>query len=477
MPALFEVADVYSQYSVSQCYLTRSGAEAYLSRVMGRDSYYGHYAATGRYTVREVDWKRREQRWFDEGCYKAPVWSREPWWTANATIHREHYVHVSLDDPTMLAFTENADKGQRDIQMRLKPGKYLKKFFGDILTDAQVTFYAEWQAKGERPAANADLHFASTQDEIVEVYEARISSCMKDMDCVRVYGAGDLAVAYLENDLDGVYARALCWPERKVYGRVYPDGGSGDALISTLRSKGYVSLREKPDGFDGARLLAIESDEGYGEAYVMPYLDNCMMVTLHGDHFTMQRHGELNAQETSGVLNLHEAWGYCERCEDTIWDGDDGVTVFTGGGYNNARTWCSGCADYRTFYCEATDRTYCGDSVGSTTCDGRTVAEFWAESNASYCDGAGEWTEGDMVEMFDGETWSLHHLADNDGFVCPCDGMGYLPGNLKMLDAGSLPGMPEGTDDDAAASFLAFMVDAAHSLTVGNPPILALLAA
>jgi hypothetical protein len=474
---MYEVADVASPtiYPVSMPYLTRSAAEAYLSRVMGRDVYYGPQAAAGRYIVREVDWKRREQRWFDEGHYDAPVWSREPWWLNNRTIHGEHYVHVSLDDPAMLAFTENADKGQRDIQTRLKPGKYLKRFFGDILSDAQVTFYAEWQAKGERPAANDDLLFASTQDEIVEVYQDGPSSCMRDMDCVRVYAAGDLAVAYLSNELNGVYARALCWPERKVYGRVYPDDGNGEALIASLRSKGYVSLREKPDGFDGARLLALEGDEGE-ECYVMPYLDNSMMVTLNGNHFTMHRQGDFDAQNTHGYINLRDLYGYCDRCDDSIWSSDDAVTVLLGQGSYNGVTWCQNCADDNTFWCEATEETY-ADSVGCTSCDGRTVADFWAESNASYCDYTGEWTENDVVEMFDGDMCSLDHLAYKGGFVCPHDDLGYLPGDLRQLDAGSLPGMPAGTDDDAAEAFLAFMVDAARALTVGNPPALLLFAA
>ncbi len=38
-----------------------------------------------------------------------------------------HYAHVSMADKTKLAYTENSEKGQRDIQTQIKPGAYLTK--------------------------------------------------------------------------------------------------------------------------------------------------------------------------------------------------------------------------------------------------------------------------------------------------------------------------------------------------------------
>jgi hypothetical protein len=85
---------------------------------------------------------------------------------------------------------------------------------------------------------------------------------------VRVYGAGDLAIAYLEPEKGHVTARALCWPARKIFGRVYGDDGK---LIPMLESAGFSAIdRHSKTSFNGAKLLRIEDDYGF----VCPYLDD-----------------------------------------------------------------------------------------------------------------------------------------------------------------------------------------------------------
>jgi hypothetical protein len=37
------------------------------------------------------------------------------------------------------------------------------------------------------------------------------------------YGAGDLAVAYTKNANGRIQSRCLCWPEKKLFGRIYGD--------------------------------------------------------------------------------------------------------------------------------------------------------------------------------------------------------------------------------------------------------------
>src|SRR5262249_35481599 len=124
---------------------------------------------------------------------------------------------------------------------------------------------------------------------------------------VRVYGAGDLAIAYLEQG-DEITARALCWPAKLIYGRPY---GDEHRLSAALEKAGYTyghgtKLR-------GAKLLRIRS----GDGFVAPYIDGCPGISDHGDHLEIG--GDLESDSTTGVI-LEESGETCDRCGDGGFD-------------------------------------------------------------------------------------------------------------------------------------------------------------
>jgi hypothetical protein len=95
----------------------------------------------------------------------------------------------------------------------------------------------------------------------------RTSDYLGDEHPVSVYAAGDLHLAYLEQQDGEITARALVWPERRKVGRTY---GDTTTLLTKLLELGY----EKPENYDaikGARLLKIP----YRQGYIMPFLDAC----------------------------------------------------------------------------------------------------------------------------------------------------------------------------------------------------------
>lgn len=269
------------------------------------ETYLNHYFYDENIVIKELTWRQRESHWFnsDDSSYRYPVWTNE------LRSIDDHYPHISLTDPTMIAFTESHEKGEADIQTTMKPGKYLKKYYPD-LTPMKIEYYATWFKTGNRPApvVDATLKFANTPDEFVEVYNDTryISSCMSNAKWVQVYGAGDLALAYMENPQQRVQARALCWPERKVFGRLYPDGGEfRQALEAQLRAKGYKSLQETDnEGFNGARLLRIER----GPYLMMPYIDSSIGVDIDPttNEPTLQYSGyDYSADHTGGILQTY----------------------------------------------------------------------------------------------------------------------------------------------------------------------------
>ena len=281
--------------------------------------------------------------------WTAPVWKDEDWFRFRGLYHLAlptypAFPHISETDPTQIAFCASHEHGIANRWTRMRPGKFLNSFFRESLTAKQIAFCAEWWARGDRlhQWKDAKLLFASSPDDIFDVYARGPQSCMKGFEAVKVYGAGDLAIAYLEvedfttlhhqNDPveKKVVARALCWPEKRVYSRIYPsqsnwmtDGFSSaemadaaaDVLGAKLRALGYKSQQEVGrEVFEGARLLAIPNNR----TWVMPYIDYFRVVAggniLSNDpDFRLSCDLGIDVQSTDGMLNCREM-APCDRC-------------------------------------------------------------------------------------------------------------------------------------------------------------------
>ena len=110
------------------------------------------------------DWRDRERKRFESGEYKPVAWANEPWWKEI----KDHFTHIAVKDPAKVAFTPDAEKGEADKQISIAPGKYLKTFFGDVLTSDQIRDHAmQHSAKFEQK----ELKFATTVEEIERVYK------------------------------------------------------------------------------------------------------------------------------------------------------------------------------------------------------------------------------------------------------------------------------------------------------------------
>lgn len=251
----------------------------------------------------------------------------------------------------LVSIVPDARAGREGRRRRIRPARYLKSWCGLAESDARerAKEYAlaslpdPWDSSisndrgcdysmSNSPSPNSSvpngaaankgrpaptLQFASTPEEIVEVYRAGPHSCIADfppeVHPARVYGAGDLAVAWL-GDGARTWARALVWPARRVYGRVYPadvyhlvDGyrnkrearAVAAALERRLRAAGYrpdrkvdapPGMRSTPPlrfyaGFEGARLLVVGA--GAPDLWLMPPLDHGYEVVRDGTVWRM----------------------------------------------------------------------------------------------------------------------------------------------------------------------------------------------
>ena len=215
-------------------------------------------------------WKGREQSRFDQNSYARVPWFMETWAYQFAT----HYAHMSLAFPNMVAYTPNDEYGAEDRQLRVTPGTYLMKFGEGHLSQEQVDDYC-----GTVRAFGRPLRIARTTEEILAVYltgDTDEEGCHSPTSCmshdvrkystkvhpVSVYGESDLGVAYLGEPGERIVSRAVVWPNRKLYTRVYGD----NALMTVLQANGYK--RGSPSG---ARIRFVEID---GEV-VAPFVDDC----------------------------------------------------------------------------------------------------------------------------------------------------------------------------------------------------------
>jgi hypothetical protein len=353
------------------------------------------------------NWRDREATRFATGQYQPLPWADADWFKDTATA-RDHFAHVSTAEPGKLAFTEDATKGAADRQTRMRPGRYLEKYFPELGSEMVRTLAAEFCARYELN----QLLFATTADDIERVYRSGPSSCMahgldyynSPIHPVRVYAAGDLAVAYLKEG-ERITARVLCWPARKIYSRIY---GDEERISYLLDAAGYTQGGDCC--FDGAKLLREETDNGF----VMPYVDWHDGAHDNGRHIILGGRGDITCESTCGVSEDGERFT-CDNCGDRA-SADDAQHVRHNG------TWCNSCVENCTVYSE-----YHGEQIAEGDAV-RVGDDYVQEGSACYvtCEATGEnyWEDGDgYVTLADGRVWSREYANENG--YCDDDGDWY----------------------------------------------------
>jgi hypothetical protein len=244
-----------------------------------------------------------------------------------------HFLHLAKKKPGFVSYTKDHVMGEKNRRTSCSALVYLSRYFPNIedhIHDEIVN------------AANiaVSVKFATTPEEITKVYrnydddvQPVANSCMRyafnDLPChpCSIYGAGDLAIAYLVNNSGDTTHRCLCWPEKKLYSRVFANGG---ALHCALKDLGYQKTAYYNDistigeacyygTFEGARLLKIP----HNGTYIMPYIDEKIGVSIGEKFIILTRNGDYEASETTGLL-VYEEPDDDEGCDDEEPDDDEG---------------------------------------------------------------------------------------------------------------------------------------------------------
>lgn len=305
-----------------------------------------------------------------------------------------HFIHVSVEQPGMIAYTESARHAAADRQVRTKFGKYLTKYHKHL----SVPQVAELSALLRGKVQSLGVQWARTQKEIRHVYENGPRSCMaykaSTFECypyhpAEAYASEDIAIAYIERD-GRITARTVCNMLEKHYTTFYGDGCN---LRDLLDDAGFTY-----GTLDGCRMLRLESDNGL----VLPYLDGCDGVDDMGDYFLCGG-TDYDGTETNGLAE-DRIFAHCDNCGDAIYSEDDCHSA-----YHGEETVCGGCVDWHYTWSDDTeDLVRCDDCDYVTLPSGDFVRyENVEEYGYCHCEDTGDLeNKSDCVQLDSGD-WIL----------------------------------------------------------------------
>jgi hypothetical protein len=173
--------------------------------------------------------------------------------------------HLSTIDDRLIAYYPTPRHQRALLAQRIKPGKYLKKYFPEMSDD-------EIRVMANRVSAGTELKFFSKGEDMIKYYmalskEGVVSSCMSKLCWVThplmAYDNSDVELAVLFSGGEPV-ARAVYNKHNKHYPMVY---GQWERMKPALDHAGFIHA-----DLIGAKLNKIEI-EACKKAYLMPYID------------------------------------------------------------------------------------------------------------------------------------------------------------------------------------------------------------
>ena len=373
-------------------------------------------------------WTDREARRQNDGTYQlAPfqLATNAPW---------AHFAHLSRAREVMIAYTANPQRGHLDRHEVMTPCRYMMTFCPQLDEAAREVVCGEIRA-----SMSATLHMATSADDIERAYNVRTSwtSCMAGQyesgsgtwvqrwdsggtngdrrvpSPVRAYGDSDLALAWIGTrgatpEQDTLAARAIVWPERKAFTRLY---GDQPRLQAMLVAEGWTQVRS----LTGARIRRIVLPSG---DLSVPYVDGSSRATTEGeDWLRLGGDGRIDTSQQSGQVSdegvqtcsrhdcdreadeggndqglcarCYDAQCTCADCDETFEDSDEGTYSRSGDFY------CETCYDEHEFTCQCCDEQ-CQPLALRGELDNEGLC--FECQDAQLCDSCTAWTTGEMTD-------------------------------------------------------------------------------
>lgn len=331
-----------------------------------------------------VSWTDREIARFNTGEYMRVPWRSASYSYGHGPNEELHYVHLSLKDEGMIAYTPDAEYGVQDRQVRLRPGKYLEKFFSAEPKETRDKWIKRCQSFTD------GVKIVTSADDICKVYAGGPSSCMSGgiggpkateygwdacpVAPVAVYGDSDFALAYM-GELTEATARALVRKENKTYGRCYGDIG---LIQAALNRAGYQRADSHYAFAVNGKVRKVPTSNG---GYLMPYVDGVRRATVDSkgdDWLILDEDGTLSTQNTCGSTREWDE-------DDDQRDEDDDQNCC---GHCAVRCgdndYCEDCEN-RRWVCDRCETSYFNDDCQYFTNAGRMLCEVCEDQESEPC--------------------------------------------------------------------------------------------
>jgi hypothetical protein len=353
------------------------------------------------------------------------------------------YPHQAESDRNRLAYTQNEDKGKRNLQTVTTLGKYLTRHFPQLPDHEIRNAVASYSVGG--------CKILSTTAEMLQALMNGPSSCMSnnwrnrnlDDHPYNVYDPSlgwGMAVRIEDGEIIG---RALVYEcgEDKRFVRTYlrPSNGgysqADDSLNAWLRDQGY----EHASDWEGCVMRYID---GRGNRPLAPYLDGGLkdVEVIHRDGVKLLRVAE------EGEYRFEFQDGSCSENEDGEDCADCGANVDDGDGYwvnaDESSYVCRDCCDNNYYYAYSRrgfqryiyennvvhigDEVYDEDYLSDNNIVCLHNGEHVHNDNAVYIESAEEYYECDDEDICYDDYNNQYELRDNcvdlaDGSICHRD--------------------------------------------------------
>jgi len=189
----------------------------------------------------KLRWRRDELHKFERREYNYPPWNNTS--IGNDLLHK-HLARIDPSRPGYVTFYETHEKGVRNIVTRMRPGRYLKRYANEYLSEEDIERFSN-QCREDL----FEIHYVHTniEDAFVCTHKAA-RSCMSypmshecfssDIHPTSLYDDTELSVALLVEKSTGSHkGRAVVWQDKKLYNRAY---GNAGMLEGMLHKEGYT---------------------------------------------------------------------------------------------------------------------------------------------------------------------------------------------------------------------------------------------
>lgn len=356
-----------------------------------------------RKVVLNKNWQEEEQAKFDSGEYQIPEFFKN-------FVRPDHFVHVSKEKPGMLAYIKDHENGCRGIISRISLRGYIQQYVPYFNSVDRSRMEHDFQLY---ISGTDGLKITFDPEEMKKVYLQYVedfhelaNSCMRykfnhlPIHPVSIYGAGDLAIAYMTDNNEYTTARSIVWPEKKIYSRVYGCPIIHDLLKKRgFRKSAYYREQDRSwsenISFHGAKLLKIPY-KGKGKVkksrdiFVIPYLDEpYLQAKVEDDVLKLFKtsQSETNTRLAGGLTHQVEDVFECFICQQECFASET-YTIYED--RYHANHWCGPCMNEKAFYCRGSGNYYNKTEPHVIMWNGDLWTEFTFEGYGFKCAKSGK---------------------------------------------------------------------------------------